>query len=91
MEITDGEIYILTAREPLLALNDSTWIKCRNDNFDVLMWVYNSAQVADLACFYILDILRIVDPKLVSLYRDGLIFVPNRNGPFTVKLQKLII
>lgn len=37
MEITDGEIYILTAREPLLALNDSTWIKCRNDNFDVLM------------------------------------------------------
>lgn len=42
MDITDDEInIILTARKSLLASNDSTWIKCQNDNFDVPMGAYD--------------------------------------------------
>lgn len=49
MDITDGETNtILTARKSPLTLNDSTSTKCHNDNFDLPMGAYYSAQVADL-------------------------------------------
>lgn len=55
------------------------------------MGAYNSAQAADLLCFYILDTLSIfVDLKLAGLYRDdGLSSIPNRNGPQNANLQKI--
>ena len=42
---------------------------------------------------YILDMLgRIVNLKLVGLYRDdGIIFIPDSNGPKTSKIHKTII
>lgn len=94
MDIPDEKInLILTARKSLLTLNDSTWTKCQNDNFDVPMGAYDSAQVADLVCIYILDTLsRIVNPKQIGLYRDdGLLFISNSNGPLTSKIQMKII
>lgn len=77
----------------ILTLNNSTWIKCRNDAFDVPMGEYDSAQVAYLVYLYILEILsRIVDPKQVGLYReDRLTCVPNSNGSLTVKLQEKLL
>lgn len=72
MVISDEEIDIIfAARKLLLSLNDSTWIKCGSNNFDVLMRAYDLAEVADLVCIYILEIFsRIVELELVHLYRD---------------------
>lgn len=58
---------ILTTRKSLLTLNNSTWTKCHNDEFDVSMGVYDSAQVADLVCFYILDVLYKTPTILITV------------------------
>ena len=57
------------------------------------MGAYDSAQVADLVEIYILYMLgRIVDLEQVELYRDdGIIFLPDSNGPKTSNIQKNII
>ena len=62
------------------------------DNFDVPIGAYDSAQIADLIGFHMLDTLgRIVNLKLVSLFwDDGIIFIPDSNGPKTSKIQKIV-
>lgn len=83
----------LASRQSLLICNNSTWVKILNDNFDVPTGAYDSTQIADLVGIYILDTLsKITDPKQVRLYRDdGLIFIPDSNGPLSSRIQKKII
>ena len=49
--------------------------------------------IADLVGLYILDILtRTISPQQVGLYRyDGLLYIPNSNGPLSSSIQKRII
>ena len=64
-------------------------MKSHVDNFDMPMGAYGSAQVADLIGTYILDTLgRIINLEPVGLYQDdGIIFIPDSNGPKTSKIQ----
>ena len=57
------------------------------------MGAYDSAQVADLIGIYILDTLgRIINLEQVGLYRDdGIIFIPDNNGPKTSNIQNKIV
>ena len=84
---------ILACRKTVLKNNDSTWVKNGLDNFDVPMGGYDSSQIADLVGLYILDVLtRIISPLQVGLYRDdGLLYIPNSNGPLSSSIQKRII
>ena len=58
--------------------------------FDVPMGGYDSSQITDLVGLYILHVLnRIINPDHVGLYRDdGLMYIPNSNGPNTSSIQK---
>ena len=58
------------------------------------MWGgYDSSQKADLVGLYILHILnRIISSEQFGLYRyDGIIYIPNSNGPNSSSIQKKII
>ena len=93
-DITEEKIeIILASRKSVLSDSRRSWIKSHVDNFDVPMGAYDSAQVADLAGIYILDTLgRIVNLEQVGLYRDdGIIYIPDSNGPKTSSIQKKII
>ena len=93
-EITEEEIeIILASRKTVLSDNRRSWVKSHVDNFDVPMGAYDSAQVADLVGIYILDTLgRIVNSQQVGLRRDdGIIYIPDSNGPKTASIQKKII
>ena len=61
-----------------------------SDNLDVMMGSFDSTWVVDL---YILDMLgRFINLNTISIYRDdGLISIPNSNGPLTSKLRKKVI
>ena len=52
-----------------------------------------SSQITDLVGLYILDVLsRIVSPEQMGLYyNEGLIYIPNSNGPISSRIQKKII
>ena len=92
-DIADEEIEIIQAcRKSILSDNRRTWVKSHVDNFDVPLGAYDSAQVADLIGICILDTLcRIVNLEQVGLYRDdGIIFIPDSNGPKTSKIQNII-
>ena len=54
---------------------------------------YDSSQIADLVGLYILHILnRIISLEQIGLYHDdGLIYIPNSNGPNNSSIQKRII
>ena len=54
---------------------------------------YDSSQIADLVGLYILHILnRIISSDQVGLYRDdGIMNIPNSNGPNSSSIQKKII
>ena len=54
---------------------------------------YDSAQIADLVVFYILNTLsRIVDPIQIGLYRDdSTLYIPNSDGPKCYRIKKNII
>ena len=54
---------------------------------------YDSSQIAGLVGLYILNMLtRIISPLQVGLYRDdGLLYIPNSNGPLSSSIQKRII
>ena len=93
-EITKEEIeMILASRKTVLSDNRRSWVKSHVDNFDVPMGAYDSAQVADLVGIYILDTLgRIVNSQQVGLYwDDGIVYIPDSNGPKTASIQKKII
>ena len=62
-------------------------------NFDVPMEGYDSSQIADLVGLYILHMLnRIISSEQIGLYHDdGLIYIPNSNGPNSSIIQKKII
>ena len=93
-DITDEEIEIIVAcRKSILFDNRRTWVKSHVNNFDIPIGAYDSAKVADLIGIYILDTLsRIVNLEQVGLYRDdGIIFIPDSNGPKTSKILKKII
>ena len=93
-DITEEEIeIILASRKSVRFDSRRSWVKSHVDNFDVPMGAYDSAQVADLAGIYILDTLgRIVNLEQEGLYRyDGIIYIPDSNGPKTSSIQKKII
>ena len=93
-DITEEEIeIILASRKSVLSDSHRSWVKSHVDNFDIPMGAYVSAQVADLVGIYILDTLgRIVNLEQVGLYRDdGIIYIPDSNGPKTSSIQKKII
>ena len=93
-DISDEQIQlILACRKSVLNLHNSTWIKNNLDNFDVSMGAYDSSQIADLIGIYILDTLsRIIELKYIGIYRDdGLIYIPDSNGPKTSNIEKKII
>ena len=88
-DITFEEIEIILAcRKSILVDNCRAWVKSHEDNFDVPMSAYNSAQVADLIGIYILDMLGcIVNSEQVGLYWDDeIIFISDSNGPRTSKI-----
>ena len=92
--ITDEEIEIITTcRKSILYSNNHAWIKNSQNNFDVPMGAYDSAQIADLVDIYIIDTLgTIIDKEQIGIYKDdGLIHITNSNGPKTSKVQKQII
>ena len=94
MDIPEEEIeIILASRKSVLSESRRSWVKSHVDNFDVSMGAYDSAQVADLVGIYIIDTLgRIVNLEQVGLYRDdGIIYIPESNGPKTSSIQKKII
>lgn len=48
IEITNDVFRVILASRKILLINDtSTWIKRHNDNFDIPMVTYDSAQIAD--------------------------------------------
>ena len=84
---------ILACRKTVWENNGTTWIKSGPVNFDVPMGGYDSSQIADLVGLYILHILnRIINSEQLGLYRDdGIIYIPNSNGPNSSSIQKKII
>ena len=84
---------ILACRKTVIKNNDSTWVKNGLENFDVPMGGYDSSQIADLVGLYILNMLtRIISHQQAGLYHDdGLIYIPNSNGPLSSSIQKRII
>ena len=81
---------ILACRKTVIENNESTWVKSGLDNFDVpIVGGYDSSQIADLVGLYILNILtRIISPEQLGLYYDdGLIYIPNSNGPICSNIQ----
>ena len=60
------------------------------DNFHVLTFFYDSAQVVELIVIYVLDMLgRIVNLEQVGFYHDdGIIFNLHCNCSKTFKIQK---
>lgn len=84
---------IFETRKTILSLNDTNWIKCEISDFEVSMGPFDSAQVPEIVCVYILVIFSsIVELKLVGLYKDyRFINVPNCNGSLTVKLPKMLL
>ena len=84
---------ILACRKTVLENNGTTWIKSGPMNFDVPMGGYDSSQIADLVGLYILNVQnRFINSEHIGLYRDdGLIYIPNSNGPNTSSIQKKII
>ena len=94
MDITDEEIKIILAcRKSILADNHRTWVKNLWENFNIPMGTFDLAQIADLIGIYILDMLgHIVNLEQVGLYRvEGIIFIPDSNGPKISRIQKKII
>ena len=59
----------------------------------IYIYIYNSSQIADLVGLYILNMLtRIISHQQAGLYRvDGLIYIPNSNGPLSSSIQKRIV
>ena len=53
---------------------------------------YDFSQIADLVGLYILNMLtRIISPQQLCLYHnDGLLYMPNSNGPLSSSIQKSI-
>ena len=81
---------ILACRKTVIENNESTWVKSGLDNFDVpIVGGYDSSQIADLVGLYILNILtRIISHEQLGLYYDdGLIYIPNSNGPICSNIQ----
>ena len=94
IDITNEQYEIILAcRKTVIKNNDSTWVKNGLENFDVPMGGYDSSQIADLVGLYILNMLtRIISHQQACLYRDdGLIYIPNSNGPLSSSIQKRII
>ena len=61
------------------------------NNFDVTLGSFDSAQIANLVGI-LNTISEILNLNQIGLYKDdGLIYIPNSNGPKTSNLQKKII
>ena len=84
---------ILACRKIVLKNNRSTRVKTGSENFDVPMGGYDSSQIADHVGLYILDThSRIVSPGQMRLYHvNGIIYIPNSDGPKSSRIQKKII
>ena len=94
-KITNQDINIIKqCRRTILKNNRDTWIK-KNNNFDVPMGAFDSAELSDLIGLYILHTLTrfsFLNISDVGLYRDdGLILIRNSNGPKTNSTHKKLI
>ena len=92
--IPDQDLEIIySCRRGILCHNGENWIrKDTPENFDVPMGGRDSAQISDIVGMYILDCLgRVVGQDQVGLYRDdGLMIIPDSNGPKTCNIHKKI-
>ena len=85
---------IRKCRKGILFHDNRSWVKKDSDSsFDVPMGGLDSAQIADFIGVYILDTIgRITDKANIGLYRDdGLLVIPNSNGPKTSNIQKRLV
>ena len=95
IDIPDQHLRIIKqCRRGILFHEGQGWIKKGlSTNFDVPMGGLDSAQVADFIGIFILDTLsRAFDPTYIGLYRDdGLMVIPESNGPKTNRIHKKLI
>ena len=94
IDIPDRDLEIIyNCRRGILCYEGENWIrKDTEENFDVPMGGKDSAQISDIIGLYILDCLgRVVTREHVGIYRDdGLMYIPNSNGPKTNQIHKKI-
>ena len=82
---------INNSRKSFLFLNDQTWTKKKNENFDVTMGAYDGAEVAELTGLYILEkTKKIIKPTNIGLYRDDGLAVVQGSGPEIERMRKKI-
>ena len=90
IDITNEEIDILTYLKSILTDSKRIWVKIYIDNFDVPMCSYNctNSRFSGYIYIYIFDLLgRIINLNQMDVYRyDGLIFIPDSNGPETSRM-----
>ena len=95
IHIPDQHLRIIKqCRKGIVFHEGQGWIKKgQSTNFDVPMGGLDSAQIADFIGIFILDSLsRAFDPTYMGLYRDdGLMVIPNSNGPETNRTHKKLI
>lgn len=83
---------ILHSRKNFLFWQNKPWVKKNNENFDVPMGGYDSAEVSDLVGQYLLNqIENIIPQSQIGLYRDDALGVLNLPGPQVDRTRKQII
>ena len=92
-QITDDDInIILHARKTFLFSSNEAWVKTNNEDFDVPMGGFDSAEISELVGLFILNSLEEFLPKThIGLYRDDGLAVTNLPGPGVERLKKQII
>ena len=91
ISITNKDIEaIFLAKKSLLYYIDESWVKKRENNFDVSMGAYNEAEVCELIGIFMLSLLsKHINKNHIQLYRDGgLAILKNTSTPEAEKLKK---
>ena len=91
ISITNKDIEaIFLAKKSLLYYIDESWVKKRENNFDVSMGAYNEAEVGELIGIFMLSLLsKHINKNHIRLYRDdGLAILKNTSTPEAEKLKK---
>ena len=72
---------------------DSAWIKSDGSLFDVTIGSYDGAEVCELVCLFMLNLIApLVGKNNVGLYRDdGLAILKNASGPESERIKKKVI
>ena len=92
-QITDDDVnIILHARKTFLFSSNEAWVKTNNEDFDVPMGGFDSAEISELVGLFILNSLKEFLPKPhIGLYRDDGLAVTNLPRPRIERLKKQII